>query len=380
MMLEFDQSPCWQGEEFTVRLLARLSAARARCERELQQSRVPLPLPHRMVWAELSDSPGTGFVSVEDRQGRCRWGFALQVDRSRALPFHFILRVPKLSGPESQAVQEAGLRALAELARRRPRVLRVELDAFSPDAPLRASVGATLTALGFRSRTPTRLYTDTVRLDLSQTEAVLFTSLHPTARRHVRAAGKHGMVVRPVDDARYVARMRALVSQTQARTGMRLEIQDWHRLIEFSHRYPAFARVAGLFRSGDPSPGALLAFAVGYVHGDHAEYAAAASARGENVRLPLGYGPAWDLICWARGAGASWFDFGGVTPGSHGDPDDLRGGISDFKRFFGTTVIRVREEWVLEPHRRRAQIATAVSNLAARLSRIGERIGRNGAR
>jgi hypothetical protein len=71
----------------------------------------------------------------------------------------------------------------------------------------------------------------------------------------------------------------------------------------------------------------------------------------------------WDLMCWARRNGASWWDFGGITEGQQGS-DDPVGGISDFKRHFSTTVRLVGERWVLEPSFLRSGIAQGVGALA----------------
>src|SRR5207249_11101081 len=110
----------------------------------------------------------------------------------------------------------------------------------------------------------------------------------------------------------------------------------------------------------------LLAFAWGCHHGDHAHYDAAASTRHTDLKLPLGYALAGDLIRWSKQNGATWFDFGGVTTGSRtcGDADPV-GGISDFKRYFSKNIIEVGDEWVLEPRSIRAALARIIGKFAA---------------
>ena len=70
---------------------------------------------------------------------------------------------------------------------------------------------------------------------------------------------------------------------------------------------------------------------------------------------------------WAKRVGAEWFDFGGITPGTQADPTDPLGGISDFKRYFGTDVVTVGEEWVFVPRPVRAAIAGMVAKLGRRV-------------
>jgi lipid II:glycine glycyltransferase (peptidoglycan interpeptide bridge formation enzyme) len=130
--------------------------------------------------------------------------------------------------------------------------------------------------------------------------------------------------------------------------------------------------VVGLFRTDREGPEALLAFAWGCAHGDQVEYNAAASTRNPEVRLPMAYALAWDLMRWGKSTGAEQFDFGGITAGTHGEEDRL-GGISDFKRYFTTMEREVGAEWVLEPRPLRAAVASAVSAGAAWASRLAHR-------
>jgi lipid II:glycine glycyltransferase (peptidoglycan interpeptide bridge formation enzyme) len=105
----------------------------------------------------------------------------------------------------------------------------------------------------------------------------------------------------------------------------------------------------------------LVAFAWGCLHGDYVTYEAGAATRTQATgNLALAYAPLWDLVAWARGLGAAWFDFGGVSMGTAGDAHDPLGGIADFKRFFCNEVISVGEDWVLEPRPARAFLARAV--------------------
>jgi lipid II:glycine glycyltransferase (peptidoglycan interpeptide bridge formation enzyme) len=63
------------------------------------------------------------------------------------------------------------------------------------------------------------------------------------------------------------------------------------------------------------------------------------------VSAPLGYGLAWDLIRWAQGEGAEWFDFGGIPNRAEHAPE--LEGVVRFKEAFGGEPVDYREEWEL---------------------------------
>jgi lipid II:glycine glycyltransferase (peptidoglycan interpeptide bridge formation enzyme) len=74
----------------------------------------------------------------------------------------------------------------------------------------------------------------------------------------------------------------------------------------------------------------------------------------------------WNLLCWARGNGARWFDLGGV-PAEEGEAADAVEGITRFKRNFSTTLVHVGEGWMLEPSPLRASTARVVSRVVRAL-------------
>ena len=354
----------FQHSGFTTDVLFDLGPERERCERDLSEAGVPLPLPHRSTWAQLLSSGRPWFVRVRDAGGTCCCGFALEVADSRVLPGHLLLRVERFSAALTSRAREAGLRALTEFARRYPRVLRVYLEVFSRDPAIREQVARTAMALGFRRQRWSRLYTATPVLDLTRPEPEILSSLHPTGRRHIRALDKKGFALRRVSDLSYGNRMDMLLTETMARTGGQPTKHDWVSMIEFSNRYPALSRLAGTFEPDVDTPEDLVAFAWGTAHGDHATYSTAASTRRTGSKVPVGYGPMWDLIRWAKLNGCTWFDLGGITPEIAGNEDPLRG-ISDFKQFFSKEVVQVGEEWILEPNPVRGRLSRALSGSAA---------------
>jgi hypothetical protein len=353
---------------FTAEILYDTGLDRTRYEEDLDRAGVPIPLPHRSEWATALTPGHSWFLAVRDDGGACCCGFAVQVGYSRAVPGHHVLTVDRLGPALSDEARQAGLEALRHLARRRRNVLRVRLRTFSRDANIRRAIADAVTELGFRKADSGGLYTQTVVLDVRPDESEVFSSLHATCRRHIRAPAKKGFTVGPVLDPAYADRMDSLMKETMARTKGPYTPHDWASTIELSHRHPSFSRLVGTFEPDAAGPESLVAFAWGCNHGDHATYTAAASTRVVSHNFALGYAPAWELIRWAQQTGAHWFDFGGITEGSYGSGDRL-GGISDFKRYFSGQVVTVGAEWVLEPNPVRARLGRAISHVAARVRR-----------
>lgn len=354
---------------FTAAFVFGVGPERQQIESELVRQNPNFSFSHRLFWASLPGAPTSWLLFVRGSDTTVAWGFALEVTRSRALPGHFLLRAERVRPSPVDGVVEAALTMLAKYARSNARILRVSLEWFSPRPEEKSRIAQIAANLGFQKLQQSRMYTETLVIDLRPSENEIFAFFHGTARRHIRAASKQPLCVQPVTDAIYSERMANLWAQTMARTGGTLSQPDWANIIALSSQYPELSRVTGLFRTEIGGPDSLLAFAWARHHGDHADYAAAASTRDNDPKMPLGYALAWDLMRWAKRNGAAWFDFGGVTPGTFGSDDPL-GGVSDFKRYFGQAAIPVGEEWVLEPHPLRASVANTISacaNLARKL-------------
>jgi hypothetical protein len=266
--------------------------------------------------------------------------------------------------------------ALTQAMRCNPRVLRVHVEAFSRDTAVREHIGGLLTAEGYRRGPAVTNYEHTLATDLrQQDDATHLASLPQGVRQNIRALAKFPVELRPIRDPAHAARMGALMTETLARTGARHVPQDYAAIVRFAVGHPALSRLMGIYRTDVTGPDALIAFAWGVVQGDHVAYDIGASARvPEFKNLSLGYPLLWDLITWARGRGADWFDFGGVSHGTSESEDDRLGRISDFKRRFEKSVVRVAEEWVLEPHPVRAALAGVFSRAAEVVSRAGRRL------
>jgi len=340
-----------------------------RCERELLDRGVHLPLSHRVAWTIAEPGLRPRFLALRAADGAYRYGFAFQIRRSRALPGHSLLRVEHLDPSVDPDACAEALRAFARVARRPwPRTLRAYVELFSLDADARARAGQCLRGLGFQRSEHPRMYTHTPIVDLAGDEEAVFARFHRSARRNVRAAMKGSVEVRPVTDPRLAGRVDALIRESFARTGGAYQAAPWKSIIELSAREPDLSRVAGFFRTDVNGPEALLAFEWACMHGDHGQSVAAGSTRAGGTRVPLAYPLIWEILRWARERGARYFDLGGITAGTYGSGDPL-GGISDFKRFFGPRVVEVGEEWTLEPHRGAAWLAGAAHRVGRLLAR-----------
>jgi len=351
-----------------VRLFQDLCPERERCEHELLERGVPLPAPHRTPWANTHPTARSWFFAVLDPRQQCCGGFAAEVNPSRALPGHLLLRVERFGSAMPHHVADAALNALLSLAYSNRRILRVNIEVFARDNATRAMLAKTLADHRLRPSLSPRNYANTIAVDLTPDQADIFASLRGSARRKIRAIAKHPLAVQPINDFALAHRMQQLYAETMSRTAGHCPTRDWTRLIHLAQHAPELCRIVGLFRTDAHTPSSLLAFACACFHRDYAHYHAAASTRRSDFHIPLGYALAWDLICWAKRQHATWFDFGGVTL-AHDHPDPLAG-ISEFKRHFSHTLIPVGGEWILEPRPLRARLAHAISSSAAWLSRI----------
>ncbi len=365
-----EANDAWRIDGYEISLLRGLTPQRNRSERLLLDAGLPLPLPHRVSWATLQPRGHENWLLfVRDAAGRPCGAAAVDVSPSRALPGHRLLRVERFGPGLPSAAHRAALRVLVSLAQRERRVLRLYVESFAVDAAERASLEAEITAIGFVQLASPRCYEHTLLLDLDADEESIFASFHRSGRQNIRAARKHPVRIAPIVNPADFARLDEIAAETFMRTGGRYHPTDWTRIATFSEREPGVSRLVGLFQNDTAGPSGLLAFAWACAHGDHAHYSSAGSTRQLDRRIPLLYPLIWDLICWAKRGGARYFDFGGVTPGTH-DTQDPLGGISDFKRCFSERAVQVGGEWSYEPRPMRAHAARMVKSASSLLSRV----------
>jgi Acetyltransferase (GNAT) domain len=362
---------------YGVELLRHDSAEWEACEASLAMAGVRLALPHRAGWAQARRGVESSFLALRTPDGGCAAGVGLHAAPSRALPGFRVLRVERLGEALPRALWTPTVDALADVAHRVARVLRLTVEVFSRDGETRARLGEQLAGAGF-ARAPVALHWGrTLVIDLGPSESELFASFSPLARRAVRSVARLPVQVRSIEDHGLGDRLEALSRETLGRTGGRFgALWNWAGVIELSRRVPDAARLVGLFRTDRAGPDALLGFAWGWWNGESVSYFAGASSRPTDLHgVSIGHPLMWHLITWAKGMGARWFDLGGVTAGTLGSADPL-GGISDFKRLFSKQTAEVAEDWVLEPHVWPARVAAVVSGGAAWLSRTAHKSGR----
>lgn len=352
-------------EGFRFTLVNSLGSERALWEWRTLSGEFFLPMTGHVDWSTLSGSPAW-CLGIEDPDGRCQGSVPIQVIRSRVLPTHRILRVERFGSGVTPSAWGAALRALASVASRQPRVLRLHVELFALEQDRFERLNNLAREAGLLPSPTPRCYGTTALVDLQPSVAEVLASFHGTARRHIRGVEKHPVEVRIITEENLGPRMDTLLQETLARTGGAFEPRNWSAIIRFSRVRPDLSRIVGLFQTVAGDENTLLAYAWGCCHGDHVEYATAASTRATELKLPMAYPLAWDLMQWAREQGAMFFDFGGMTEGSHGSSDAL-GGISDFKRYFNGMTARVGEEWVLEPSPFASKAARIASRLANRL-------------
>jgi hypothetical protein len=344
-------------------LIRDLGSERDSAERELQDAGILLPLWHRAVWAEHISRWDHWFLLVRDANGRACGGLAVEKVMTRALPGHAILRVRKFGAGMPDDVCRVALDALAILARKGPRILRLQVNVFSRGRT--EAIGKILGELGFLEVRPPSTYSHTLVIDLKPSEDEIFASFSTNARRRIRETMKMSLKAQVITDPIYAERLTALQQEAFQRTGGDNASEDWTDILKISEKHPDCSRVAGLFEGDEFSPEKMDAFLWGCNHGDHWQYRAAGSARSGEVRIPYGYQLTWDMIRFAKAAGAEWFDMGGITL-SEGNDSALEG-ISRFKRYFGREVAEVGAEWILEPAPMRAKLAAAISSGSQRL-------------
>ncbi len=266
-----------------------------------------------------------------------------------------------LTGESGQTL----IRGIREVAEREPRILRARIEVVLRTPDEHRVVGQRMRSAGFHEAAHMRNYRDTLIIPLKGTEEELLGSFSATTRRDLRGWSERPVEMRPITDPRYAARLNALARETFGRTGGAFAPRPWEARIALCGELPERSRLVGLFREGRDDPDALLAYAWGCAHGDHAHYDDAGSTRVDDIKVSMMYPLMWDLVRWAKAQGCAWFDMGGAVPAEA--RDDPRVGISDFKRRFSKEMVAVGAEWEFEPHPTRARLARLVSSAARRL-------------
>lgn len=329
-------------------------------ERELLANGCALPIEAATGFPVRS---GTARALVEvGLAGVNRWAAVLESSQSRAAPWRSVARLVRVSGVASVAEGRSVAARIAALAVTLG-ALRMHVEILDVEPHRRERLASALRERGFVRASAPRRYARTIRVDLAAGEDAILAGFHATCRRHIRTFYKKGLRVSAVTDPALAPRLQSLLEESMARSGGTAPPPDWPAFLRFVEGAPDRARLLGAFREDVRGPTALVGYVVGLRHADAVEYATAASTRLDTLKVPLLYAPAWELIRWAKGTGASWFDFGGVLTVAADDP---RRGISQFKRMFSEEEIDVGDEFVLEGDDVTARVLSAIRKLRGR--------------
>lgn len=331
---------------------------RVAVERRLSEQGIFIPVTERAALLPALGYTDAVLVIAAKNENAPIVAANITVAPSRALPGHRRLRVTRFGASDSTAVDHEVLKWITRYAQQDSGCLGMSVEIFERNAARRTRLGEMLRALSYVPARRPRNYQKTLYLDLQPTEDELFGKLTGDTRRSIRAPLKKNLELRPVEDTALANRIRSMVRLTFSRTGGSAPRIPWEAIIETSRQHPELSRISGVFDPAVAGPDSLLSFAWGLMRGNYATYEAGATFRRRDLgSISLGYAPVWDIVQWARRMSASWFDFGGITPGSKPTADDPVGGISSFKRSFSDQVIEVGEEWVYEPHPVRSSLA-----------------------
>lgn len=346
------------------------------CERELLEAEASVPLSHRSCWIREMTTGRHWYVeSRDERDGSLSAAFPIRRSPVRSLPGHCRLRWTRFGYAAREVGLLAALDVLPGVPESRPRVLSQSVEIFTVDSARRSVLENAAQRRGFTRAARGRRYRYTARVDLRPDEGDIASSFSGTCRRFIRDPAKKSYRVRPLREERWADRMEEIWEETFARTGVRPPPRRWPEHLAFARRHPDLYRIMGTFAPSYPERESLVSFACGRYNVDHASYADGASTRDVEPGVALTYAPMWELMKWAKEQGCAWFDMGGITEGSRED-DDVRGGISDFKRRFTEDVVEVGTEWVVEADSLRSTVASAVSASASGVRAVLRRLRR----
>ena len=323
-----------------------------------------LAVPHPYVSRLLHDRRAEWHWSrALDASGRLLVGFALQLSRSRAVPWARIgnvERIGRLLHADSIPVVGA---ALVATANRIPRLLWLDVQVFDEDADRRSLVGDSILSVGGVRCSRHRSYSRTLVLDLRRSDDDLMKSVSQRARRKIREFNaRSDSTIRPLRDAAYVGRIRRLYEGAFRRTGGGVPPLNIEGVL--ADAAAGNSELLGAFWSGRTAPDDLLAFAWSRFHGDHLGYDVAASERSDDLgTLAPGYALIEHLAAWGRLQGATWMDLGGII-GPDKAADHPLQGITNFKRAFTRQESIVTAEYQVVPDSMLATVSRRLRSAA----------------
>ncbi|MEJ2516380.1 MAG: GNAT family N-acetyltransferase [Gammaproteobacteria bacterium] len=334
----------------------------------LREKRVPIP-HYYDSWSRHDSHNRYLWCRVEDEAAGRFTGFAVEISGSRALPGFRIGRVERAGRGLHEPFRDELGEIMAAVARRVPRLERLDVQLFDEDPERLAAFEQSMEAAGGQRVDRPRSYRRTLVVDIRDSGEALRAEFRPTARRKIREfENKSPGYVAPVTDPVYAERLRSLHEASFRRT------RGEHPPIDFADVLADVAEeeavVLGTFWPARKAPDDLVAFAWCRLHGDYVVYDAAGSDRASDLgRTPLGYPLMLAMLHWGAARGAHWADLGGVIPPDSPETHPLYG-ISSFKRQFSRKEIEpVSSEFRFEPHPALSAVARGVRGMVAGVRR-----------
>lgn len=322
------------------------------------------PVQQRSTWPDADPANVWALLAAHTESGSLRGALGVRSYPLRSLPGFRALTAAKFGHGLSEELVDVFVEAIRRWGDSDARVVRVNLEAFSAEPGGLERIEAVARDHGFSRLATTREYSRTLLVDLSGGADAVEGRIHRMVLKNVRRTERAGHVVLPIIDERFAPRMAALLQETMGRTGARAQPHDWRRIIRTSREHPDSHRLVGLFRGGEQTPEALMAYRWCGCSGDFADDLLAASTRQDSSygKVPMMPAIMLDVLRWAADRGASWFDFGGVV-----EPDDPRygklGSITEFKRLFGSDVRTVGMDLIYEPRPFLSGVSRTISRL-----------------
>jgi FemAB family len=324
-----------------------------------------LAIPHDYGSWPLHCTTGTWtWCRVLDAAGNLATGFAVHLTPSRAIPGTCIGRVERVGRNlhEETATAMGGL--LRTVARKIPRLLRLDVRVFDENPLRRRQLCDSLRTAGWSSTERRRAYSHTLVLELAQSESEVLKGFTTRVRSTIKKAlGSPALRFGPISGTAYADRIRYLYTLPFARTGGVPPSIDVKGILDDSQSGDTSFLIGAFGRDGT-APADLVALIWARLHGDHVMLEINASERSELFsHLSPGFGLVSQLIGWSIQRGAQWIDLGGL-PSMETSPDDPMRGVVEFKRRFSSDFREVAEEWRFEPSPLLASAASAIRSIA----------------
>jgi hypothetical protein len=308
-----------------------------------------LPIPHQYASWPLHDTAAEWVWSrVLDNSGELRTVFAVELTRSRVMPWARIGRIERVGRTLHESAAPLIGPALVATAQAIPRLRRLDVRVFDECAERRCYLGESIVAAGGLLRTKRRNYSRTLWVNLLGSNQEFLAATSSRARREIRHFDRQpDASIRPIRDPVYLDRIRKLYKEGFRRTGSIAPPISIDGVLQDSDA--GNSELLGVFWRPRRQPLDLVAFAWCRFHGDHVSYEAAAMERSDDLgSLAPGYALIQRLAEWGRARRALWMDLGGV-PGPDSRDANARKGIAEFKRSFTKRELVIAAEYEVIP-------------------------------